>query len=116
MNSTKTQLESYEKTYGKYYIKTKVTRYFFSSIVTIRTKHTINMLINITYIYVYLYNINLNTTNYSHCFLVHDYYSLSRQQPSKIKKDLMENGPLQVSMHMYEDFRVYTKGVINANI
>lgn len=22
----------------------------------------------------------------------------------------MENGPLQVSMHMYEDFRVYTKG------
>lgn len=28
-------------------------------------------------------------------------------------KDIIDNGPLQVSMHMYEDFRVYTKGYIN---
>lgn len=26
-------------------------------------------------------------------------------------KDIIEHGPLQVSMHMYEDFRVYTRGI-----
>ncbi|XP_050528093.1 cathepsin B-like cysteine proteinase 6 [Daktulosphaira vitifoliae] len=40
-----------------------------------------------------------------------DYLSLPRKHPSEIMKDLMEYGPLQVSMHMYEDFRVYTTGI-----
>lgn len=43
---------------------------------------------------------------------VSDYYSIPRKDHVRIMKELIVNGPLQVSMHMYEDFRGYTKGII----
>lgn len=45
------------------------------------------------------------------CKSVSGYTLFPRKEPDVIKKELYFNGPLQVSMHMFNDFRTYKKGI-----
>lgn len=42
--------------------------------------------------------------------LVNNYVLLPRANPDLIMKELYLNGPIQISMHFYDDLRWYEKG------
>ncbi|XP_050528076.1 cathepsin B-like cysteine proteinase 6 [Daktulosphaira vitifoliae] len=49
--------------------------------------------------------------NFEKCRVVRNYELWPRKDQFGIMEALMTHGPLQVSMHLYEDFRYYTNGI-----
>lgn len=86
-----------------------LSKYYSNNISTLHCFCTLNR-------FTYTITCRYGPTELSNCkcinyiILVSDYISFPRENSVNIMRDLMDNGPLQISMHMYEDFRVYTKG------